>query len=372
MKAEGIDIIGFGAGEPDFDTPEHIKAAAKSALDEGFTKYTPASGIKELKEEISRKFKDDNGLRYSDEEIIVSCGAKHALFNAILVLCDEKDEVIVPSPYWVSYPEMIKASGAKVAFLKTSAERNFKVTATQLKKAIKKNTKLFILNSPSNPTGMVYREDELADIAKALEDTGTFCLSDEIYEKIIYDNNKHTSIASLGEDIRNRTIVINGVSKSYSMTGWRIGYAAGPSEIIRAMGNLQSHSTSNPTSFAQKAAVAALSGRQEAVGLMVQEFKKRRDYITGRINKIKGISCLMPQGAFYIFVNISAVVGKRYQGKAINGSFALTQALLEEARVAVVPGSIFGDDNYLRISYATSMDNITSGIDRIEEFINKL
>ncbi|MFC1592830.1 pyridoxal phosphate-dependent aminotransferase [Candidatus Omnitrophota bacterium] len=372
MKADGVDVISLGAGEPDFDTPENIKQAAREALDNGFTKYTTASGTKELKDAVVRKFKNDNNLQFAPEQIIISCGAKHALFNAILVLCQEGDEVIVPSPYWVSYPEMIKASGAKMVSLKTSPESNFKITAAQLRKAISKKTKLFILNSPSNPTGMVYTKQELADIAGLLIETGVVCISDEIYEKIIYDGCEHISIASLNGRLARQTVVVNGVSKAYSMTGWRIGYAAGPAEIIQAMSNLQSHSTSNPTSIAQKAALAALSGPQESVIGMVKEFKKRRDYIVDRINKIKGISCIMPQGAFYLFVNIAGILGKICRGKVIKDSFILAEILLAEANIAVVPGSIFGDDNYLRLSYATSTDNITKGINRIEEFVGRL
>ena len=372
MKAEGIDVISFGAGEPDFDTPVHIKEAAKRALDEGFTKYTSSSGIKELKQAIAEKFKKDNNLEYLAEEILVSCGAKHSIFNAILALCDEDDEVILPSPYWVSYPEMIKVSGAKSKIITTCQEGNFKITAAQLGKAVTARTKLLILNSPSNPTGMVYNKEELGTIVKIITDKNLFCISDEIYEKVIYNAVQHYSIASLGQGIKKRTIVINGVSKSYSMTGWRIGYAAGPKDIIQAMANLQSHSTSNPTSIAQKAALAALSGPQQPISEMVEEFKKRRDYIVSRMNKIDGLSCLNPQGAFYVFVNISHLFGKTYQKQKINDSLAFSTTLLSEAKVAVVPGIAFGADEYIRLSYATSLENITKGIDRIEEFLTKI
>ena len=372
MKAEGIDVIGFGAGEPDFDTPEHIKEAAKQALDEGFTKYTPASGIKELKEAIRQKFKRDNNLEYSPEEILVSCGAKHSLFNAILALCDESDEVILPSPYWLSYPEMIKASGAKIITIATTKEDNFKIKPAQLNKAITSKTKLLILNSPSNPTGMVYTKAELEAIAKALIKKDVFCVSDEIYEKIIYDNQEHISIASLNPDIKKRTIVINGVSKSYAMTGWRIGYAAGPAEIIRAMSNLQSHSTSNPASISQKAALAAITGPQEEICRMVEEFRRRRDYVLNWLNRIEGASCLKPQGAFYLFVDISKILKKHYRGKRLGYSFSFAKILLSEAKVAVVPGSVFGAEGYIRLSFATSVENIAKGLDRIEEFVNKL
>lgn len=372
MKAEGINVIGFGAGEPDFDTPEHIKDAAKKALDEGFTKYTPASGTKELKDAICKKFKTDNNLDYSPEEILVSCGAKHSLYNAIVAICSEGDEVIIPAPYWVSYPEMVKASGATQVILKTIKKNNFKVLPIQLIEAITSKTKLFILNSPSNPTGMLYSKDELRDIGQILEDKGIYCVSDEIYEKIIYDGQDHVSIASLDAKIKEMTIVINGVSKAYSMTGWRIGYAAGPKEIIKVMSNLQSHSTSNPTSISQKAALAALEGTQEPIGIMVAEFKKRRDYIIERLNSIEGIFCLKTQGAFYVFPDVSKLFGKSFKGKEIKDSMSLTSLLLNEAKIAVVPGVAFGSDENLRLSYAISMDNIEEGLNRIEGFVGNI
>lgn len=372
MKQEGIDVIGFGAGEPDFDTPAHIKEAAKKAIDSGFTKYTPASGMKELKEAICRKFENDNNLDYSPEEIIVSCGAKHSIFNAILTLCNEDDEVILPSPYWVSYPEMIKVAGAKPVILKATQENNFKITPQQLQETITPKTKLLILNSPSNPTGMVYTKDELSSISNILTEKGIFCISDEIYEKIIYDGQEHISIASLAPQIKKLTIVVNGVSKSYSMTGWRIGYAAGPKEIIQAMSNLQSHSTSNPTSISQKAALAALEGPQEPLCNMVAEFVKRRDYIVERLNSIKEISCLKPRGAFYVFPEVSQIIGRIFKGEIIKDSVFLAEILLDEANVAAVPGSVFGADEYLRLSYATSMKNISKELERIEGLINKL
>ncbi len=372
MRGEGIDVIGFGAGEPDFDTPVHIKEAAKKALDEGFTKYTPVSGMEELKEAICRKFNHDNNLDYSPQEIIVSCGAKHSIFNAIFVLCNEGDEVILPSPYWVSYPEMIKVAGARPVVVETTQKNNFKVTPQQLQEAITPKTKLFILNSPSNPTGMVYTKEELELIGNILIKRGIFCISDEVYEKIIYDGEEHISIASLGAAIKKLTFVINGVSKSYSMTGWRIGYAAGPEEIIQAMSNLQSHSTSNPTSISQKAALAALEGDEEFSSEMVAEFLKRRDYIVERLNSINGISCLKPQGAFYIFPDVSQIIGKTFKGQLVKDSVSLSEILLAEANVAVVSGSAFGADNYLRLSYAISMENISKGLDRIAEFVKEL
>lgn len=372
MKAEGVDILEFGAGEPDFDTPAHIKEAAKKAIDSGFTKYTPASGMQELKEAVSKKFKNDNNLSYSPEEILVSCGAKHSLFNAILTLCNQGDEVLLPSPYWVSYPEMIKIAGAKPVILGTTQENNFKITPGQLKEAITSRTKLLILNSPSNPTGMVYTREELLSISNILAREGIFCISDEIYEKIIYEGEVHTSIASLGPEIKKLTIVVNGVSKSYSMTGWRIGFAAGPKELIQAMSNLQSHSTSNPTSISQKAALAALEGSQAPLGKMVVEFSKRRDYLVEALNSIKGISCLKPSGAFYVFPNITQLLGKLFKGEIIKDSVFLARIFLSEARVAVVPGSALGADGHLRLSYATSLKNIKEGVERIKQLVGKI
>lgn len=366
MQAEGINVIGFGAGEPDFDTPVNIKQAAKKALDNGFTKYTPTSGIKELKEAICRKLQNDNDLNYSPDEILVSCGAKHSIFNAILALCNEGDEVIIPSPYWVSYPEMVKVVGAKSIFIKTTEDSDFKISPQQLQRAITSKTKLLILNSPANPTGMVYTKEELLNLSKVLIDKSILCISDEIYEKIIYDSAKHISIASLGSQIKKQTIVINGFSKSYSMTGWRMGYAAGPKEMIQVMSNLQDHSTSNPTSIAQFACVEALQGQQEDLKQMVEEFKKRRDYMINRINSIKNLSVVKPQGAFYCFVNISGILGRK-----IKNSLELTDLLLTEAKVAVVPGCVFGDDNFIRLSYATYMENIVDGLNRIDKFVNK-
>jgi len=371
MKQEGIDVVGFGAGEPDFDTSGHIKQAAKDALDSGFTKYTPTSGIRELKEAICRKFKEDNRLDYSQEEVLVSCGAKHSIFNAVLALCEEGDEVILPSPYWVSYPEMVKLTGAKLVIVETTEGNNFKITKERLKRVISPKTKLLILNSPSNPTGMVYTRDELVSISNILAEDNIFCISDEIYEKLIYDGVEHVSIASLGKKIKNLTVVVNGVSKSYSMTGWRIGYAAGPKEVIQAMSNLQDHSTSNPTSISQYAAVEAIRGSQKDLKRMVKEFKKRRDYTVEKINSIKGLSVIKPQGAFYCFVNVKGLLGKYFAGTLIKDSLILTDLLLTKSRVAVVPGCVFGDDNYIRLSYATSLENIVNGFERIEEFTRK-
>lgn len=369
MKQEGIDVIGFGAGEPDFDTPDYIKEAAKNSIDSGFTKYTPASGIPELKEAVCNKLKKDNGLDYEVPEIIISCGAKHALYNAMQVICDEGDEVVLPVPYWVSYSEQIKVAGAKPVFVETREGDGFKITPEQLRKAITPKTKIFIINSPNNPTGSVYSKEELQLISNILVETGIYCISDEIYENIIYDGIEHISIASLGQEIKKLTLTVNGLSKAYSMTGWRIGYAAGPREIIKAMSNLQSHSTSNPTSFCQKASITALEGPKETQKTMVGEFIKRRNYIVERLNSIEGISCRKPEGAFYVFPNISKLLGKSYEGKEIKDSVSLSQILLDNAKIAVVPGAAFGADSYLRFSYAVSMGNITKGINRLEEFV---
>jgi aspartate aminotransferase len=372
MRARGIDVIGFGAGQPDFDTPANIREEAKRAIDEGFTKYTPASGIPELKSAICEKLKKDNGLDYKPGEVLVSCGGKHAIFNAVLALCGDGDEVILPSPYWVSYPEMIKLAGADAVVVKTTEANKFKISPEQLRDAITSKTKLLILNSPSNPTGMVYTREELQSLSEILVERGVYCISDEVYEKIIYEGHEHVSIASLSPQMKELTIVVNAVSKPYSMTGWRIGYAAGPKEIIQAMSNLQSHSTSNPTSISQKAALEAIRGPQESVKKMVQAFVERRNHMVKRLNSIEGIRCLMPEGAFYAFPNISELLGKKYDGREIKDSFSLAELLLTEAKVAGVPGAAFGDDNYIRLSYATSMENIVKGMDRIEEFVKKI
>ena len=372
MQAEGIDIIGFGAGEPDFDTPEHIKQAAIKALSEGFTKYTPTAGIPQLKKAICDRFKTDSGLEYDLSQVIVSCGAKHSIYNIVQVLCEAGDEVIIPSPYWVSYPEMVRVAEATPVFIDTAEKDHFKITAESLSKHITKKTKLLILNSPSNPTGEVYSKKELEAIAKIAVDKNIWVISDEIYDKLVYGGVENVSIASLNPQIKAKTLVVNGVSKSYAMTGWRIGYVAGDKEIVGAMSNLQDHSTSNPVSISQRAALAALTGPQDAVKTMAAEFEKRRNYMVDRLNKMPGISCLLPPGAFYAFPNVSKLFNKSYNGKPIKGSMGLTELLLTEAKVAVLPGIPFGADGYLRLSYATSMKNITGGLDRIEEFAKKV
>lgn len=372
LKKAGAEVISFGAGEPDFDTPEHIKKAADEAIASGFTKYTPTGGIPELKEAVCEKLRKENNLNYSPEEILISCGAKHSLFNAILSICQEGDEVILPSPYWVSYPEMIKLSGAKPVIVKTGPENNFKITPQQLKETITPQTKLFILNSPTNPTGMVYTKKELLALGEVLLSENIFCLSDEIYEKIIYDGLEYVSIASLFPEMKKICLVVNGVSKAYAMTGWRIGYAAGPAEIIKVMSSLQSHSTSGATSISQKAALSALTGPQEEVEKMRKEFEGRRDYIVSQLNSLPGISCFMPKGAFYVFPSISGLIGRKFQGETIKNSFHLAEMLLEKVHLAVVPGVAFGEDNYLRFSYATSLENIVEGISRLKKFIEGL
>ena len=371
MKAEGIDIIGFGAGEPDFDTPAHIKEAAKKAIDEGFTKYTPASGTLELKQAICNKFKRDNGLDYKPSNIVISNGAKHSLVNAFQAICNPGDEVIITTPAWVSYPEMVRLADAVPVYINTTEEEGFKFTIDKLEKAITNKTKAIIINSPSNPTGMIYSEEELRAVADLAVSKGIYVISDEIYEKLIYDGYKHVSIASFNDKIKDLTIVVNGVSKSYSMTGWRIGYTASNEQIAKVMSNMQSHATSNPNSIAQKAALAALEGPQEIIDTMAAEFVKRRDYMVDRINSIEGLSCIKPNGAFYVMMNISKIIGKELGGVVIKGSDSFADVLLEKANVALVPGSGFGTDIHVRLSYATSMENITEGLNRIEKFLNK-
>ena len=371
MKAEGIDIIGFGAGEPDFDTPDHIKAAAIKAINDGFTKYTPASGTLELKQAVCNKFKKDNGLDYKPANIVISNGAKHSLVNAFQAILNPGDEVIIPAPFWVSYPEMVKLADGVPVILNSTEEEGFKFSIDKLEKAITPKTKAIVLNSPSNPTGMIYSVDELKAVADLAVSKNIFVVSDEIYEKLIYDGYKHVSIASFNDKIKDLTIIVNGVSKSYSMTGWRIGYTASNEKIATIMGNVQSHATSNPNSIAQKAAQAGLEGPEDIINMMVAEFAKRRDYMVERINSINGLSCINPNGAFYVMMNISKIIGKEINGVKINGSDDFANVLLEKANVALVPGSGFGTDIHVRLSYATSLENIKEGLNRIEKFINK-
>ncbi len=373
MKAQGIDVVGFGAGEPDFDTPDHIKAAAKKALDEGYTKYTPVPGSPELKDAILAKLKRDNGLEYKRENIIVSVGAKHSIYNVAQAFLEEGDEVIVPAPYWVSYPDIALLAGATPVFVEGTQENGFKVTPAQLDRAITARTKCFVLNSPSNPTGAAYTKGELAALSEVIVKRDITVLSDEIYEKLVYDGFASVSIASLGEEIRKRTILVNGLSKAYSMTGWRIGYTAADAALVKAMENIQSQSTSNPVSFCDKASIEALNGPQDFLNTWVAEFDRRRRYIVGRLNGMPGVSCLLPQGAFYVFPNFSKLYGRKTPaGKAINNSAELAAYLLDDHKVASVPGVAFGDDACQRLSYATSMKNIEKGMDRIEQAVKAL
>ncbi len=361
LKSEGKAIINLAAGEPDFDTPGFVKEAAIEAIRSGFTKYTPTTGTPELKKQICEKFKRDNALNYTPPQIVVSCGAKHSIFNALFVLIGRGDEVLIPLPYWVSYPEMVNLCEARPVFIKTSPENSFKVTAKDLKKGMTAKTKLLILNSPSNPTGCVYTRGELEEIAEICLKHKIFILSDEIYEKIIYDNLKHISIGSLSEDIYRLTITVNGLSKSHSMTGWRIGYLGACADTAEAISRLQDHSTSNPASISQKAAVAALSGPQDFCVKMCREFQKRRDFVISRLKEIKKIDYILPKGAFYIFCNISKT-------KMDSNTFA--NRLLDETFVSLIPGAGFGRDDYVRISFATSLEELEKGMERLKTWLS--
>ncbi|HOP85208.1 MAG TPA: pyridoxal phosphate-dependent aminotransferase [Syntrophorhabdaceae bacterium] len=372
LKAKGLDIAGFGAGEPDFDTPEHIKQAAIDAINKNFTRYTPASGMDELKDAVIEKFKRDNNLTYKREEIIISCGGKHALFNLFEALFQENDEVLVPSPYWVSYPPMIELTGAKPVIIETDEKEDYQVTPQLLKRHINKNTKAIILNYPSNPVGSVYYKENLEAIGKIAVENNLYIISDEIYEKITYDEYVHTSIASFDNAFKERTIICHGVSKTYAMTGWRIGFAAGPGHIIKAMANIQSQSTSNPTSVSQMAAIAALNGPQDFIPMMVREFKNRKDYLVKELLTIEGVTCYNPRGAFYVFPNFNSIIGKRYKDRVIDSSTSWTEVLLEDFHTAVVPGIEFGKEGYIRLSFATSMEVIKKGVERIKQAVNEL
>ena len=372
MKASGIDVINFGVGEPDFDTPDNIKEAACKAIRDGFTKYTAVGGIDPLKDAIIGKFQKDNGIAYTREEILVSCGAKHSLYNIAQALYGPGDEVIIPVPYWVSYPDQVLLNDAKPVFVKTHESDAFMVRPEALESCITKNTKALILNSPSNPTGMLYDKIALEKIAELAVRHNFYIVSDEIYEKLVYDGAEHVSIASLGEEVKARTIVVNGLSKSHAMTGWRLGYAAGPAAVIKAMTNIQSQSTSNPNSMTQKAAVEALNGPQDFIATMRTEFDRRRKFIVSELNSIPGMSCAMPNGAFYAFPNTAKIYGAKFGDRKINSSTDLALYFLEEAKVALVHGEAFGDDNYVRISYATSMDAITKGLDRMKRALQNL
>lgn len=368
MKAEGIDVVGFGAGEPDFDTPQFIIEAADQAMRAGKTRYTPAAGTLELRKAICEKLKRENGLEYQPSQIVVSNGAKHSLYNTMQAICNPGDEVLLPGPYWVSYYEQIKMAGAMPVIVMAREEDGFTLSAEQLEAAITPSTKALVLCSPSNPTGAVYSREQLQAIADVVVKHGIYVISDEIYEHLLYDGREHVSIASLGDAIKEQTIVINGMSKAYCMTGWRIGFTASNQQVASVMANYQSHATSNPNSIAQAASVAALAGGKEKVKDMVAEFARRRDYMTDRVNGIPGLSARKPQGAFYLFVNISGIFGKAFNGETIHNALEFSASLLQNSNVAVVPGEAFGDGRYVRLSYATSMENIQKGLDRIEAF----
>ncbi|MBZ9624283.1 pyridoxal phosphate-dependent aminotransferase [Clostridium sp. FP2] len=372
MRADGIDVIGFGAGEPDFNTPKNIQDAAIKAIQEGKTKYTASSGIIELKQAIIQKLKSDNNLTYIPSQIIVSTGAKQCLANVFQTILNPGDEVLIGAPYWVSYPELVKLADGEPVYVQTEEIHKFKLTIENLNRAITSKSKAIVLNSPSNPTGTVYSREELIEIADFAKINNLFIISDEIYEKLLYGTNPHISIATLSEDAYNRTIVINGVSKAYAMTGWRIGYAAASTEIIALMSNLQSHTTSNPNSIAQYASVEAINGKQDDMHVMVEQFKLRRDYMVERINSISNLSCIEPEGAFYVMVNLCKVLNKSIDGKIIKDSLQFSELLLQKEKVAVIPGIAFGADNFIRLSYATSMENIKNGIDRIAKFVENI
>ncbi len=372
LKAAGRDIIGFGAGEPDFDTPHNIKMAAVRAIEAGFTKYTPVGGIDELKDAVSAKLQRDNRLVYKRSEVVISCGAKHSLFNIAQVLFEEGDEVLIPSPYWVSYTDIVYLTGAQPVVIKTNVADDFKLQPSQLEAAITPRTRAIIISYPSNPAGVLYSLKELEALAEVIVRKRIMVISDDIYEKIIYDGRPFYTLASLGDELKRLSIVVNGVSKTYSMTGWRIGYCAGAEEIIAAITKYQSQNTSNPTSIAQKAAVEALNGPQESVEMMRREFQNRRDVITERLNAIPGVTCLKPQGAFYVFPNVAAYYGRSFGGKTITNSAEMATYLLDESNVALVPGADFGHDDHIRISYATSMGQIEKGLERIREALLRL
>ena len=372
MAAQGIDVIDFASGEPDFDTPEPVKAAAESAMKAGFTKYTAASGIDELKKAIAEKLETEQGLRYEKSQILVSCGAKHTLYNLCQALLNEGDEVIIPSPFWVSYRDQVLLNDATPVLLHTSEAEGYMVTKAMLTAQVTAKTRAIVVNSPSNPTGATYSKATLEEIAEVAVARDLVIISDEIYEKILYDGATHVSIATLGPEVAARTVVVNGVSKAYAMTGWRIGYAAGPKDLITAMADIQSQSTSNPTSISQKAAVAALTGGDAFTHKMVGEFDRRRRLMVERLNKMPGVSCRMPAGAFYAFPNVSGVLGLRHAGKPVKTPADLAAYLLNEAKIAVVPGEPFGSEAHIRLSYATSLENVTRGLDRMETALGKL
>ncbi len=370
MVSQGIDVVGFGVGEPDFDTPVNIADAGVNAIRKGFTRYTPASGTVELRQAICAKLKADNGLDYGPNDIVVSNGAKHSIYNVLLALIEDGDEVIILAPYWVSYTEMVKMVGGVPIVIEASEADDFKVSLAQLEAARTAKTKMLFLNSPSNPTGMVYSREELKTIADFCVKHGLYVMSDEIYEKLVYDGAEHVSIASFGPQIKDLTIVVNGMSKAYAMTGWRIGYTASATVLATAMSSLQSHATSGPNSIAQKASVEALKGPQDTIDMMVNEFSRRRLRMVEMINEIPGMSCRTPNGAFYVMPNVSGLFGKTLGGEVIKDDIHLSTVLLEKAHVALVPGSAFGSGDFVRLSYATSMEQIEEGLRRIKAFVS--
>lgn len=372
LKGKGIDVVGFGAGEPDFNTPDNICDAAIAAIKEGFTKYTPASGMNELKQAVADKFERFNSIHYEPDQIVISNGGKHSLTNIFEAILNPGDEVIIPAPFWLSYPEILKLSDGVPVFLWCTKEQNYKMQPEQLRAACTDKTKAVILNSPNNPTGMVYTKQELLALAEVIIEKDIYVVSDEIYENLIYEGEKPVSIASLGEEIYRHTITCNGMAKSYSMTGWRIGYTGAPKEIAKLMGSIQSHQTSNPNSIAQKAAIEALNGPQDTVEAMSREFDRRRQYICDRINQIPFISAITPQGAFYVFVDMSGLIGKKYKGKVLSDAEEIAEILIEDYNVAVIPCADFGFADHVRLSYAISLESIQKGMDRIETFVMDL
>lgn len=372
LKADGEDVISFGVGEPDFNTPEHIVEAAVTALEKGHTKYTPSAGLLELRRAICSKFRRDNGLEYEPSQIIVSNGAKHSIFNVCFALIEEGDEVIIPAPYWLTYPEVVKVCGGVPVFVKASKRSGFKITPEQLKEAITPKTKMFIFNSPSNPTGAVYSEAEVRALAAVCEEAGIYVLSDEIYEKLVYGNVKPFSMAACSERMKELTITVNGVSKTYAMTGWRIGYLAAPKDVARAIDSFQSHATSNPNSIAQYAALKALSSPEASVEEMVARFSRRRLAMIERISDMEGVYCVIPNGAFYAMLVVSGTYGKSFGSRKIEDSVSFADCLLDAAKVAVVPGKAFGADDCVRLSYSLSMRDMLEGLERIDAFVMSL
>lgn len=372
MKAEGLDVVGFGAGEPDFDTPDYIKEAATKAINEGFTKYTPVAGILPLRQAICEKLLRDNGISYEPEQIVVNNGAKHSLTNAFMAILDPGEEVIIAAPYWLSYPQMVKMAHGEPVIVTTQKENSYKLTPQEFENAITDKTRAIIINSPSNPTGVVYSKEELEAIGRIAIKHDLYIISDEIYEYLVYDGTQHVSIASFGQEFYERTIVINGLSKSYSMTGWRIGYVAAPLAVAKAISSIQSHATSNPNSIAQKASLAALNGGTAFIDSMRETFSKRRDYMFERLMKIAGFDVTRPQGAFYCFINVTKLYGKKYNDKVIESAEDLADILLEAVNVVVIPCADFGTPECIRLAYAISMEDIEKGLDRIENCVNSL